>query len=64
MQFVQVSTLSESVTENIAAIKNCKITGWKNVSSELIHSLLCKFWSFSKRISPKLFGIIPGSTFQ
>ena len=39
MQFVQVSALYNNyVTKKIAAIKNCKITGWQNVN-ELIHSL-------------------------
>ena len=41
MQFVQVSALcNQYLTEKIAAIKNFKITGWKNVG-EPIHSLIC-----------------------
>ena len=47
----------QSITKKMAAIKNCKITGWQIINdiNELIHST-CKFWGFSKRISPKLFG--------
>ena len=54
-----VSSL-QLVTGKIAVSKNCKITGWHN-ANELIHSL--KFWGFSKRIFPKLFGI-SGLNFQ
>ena len=38
MQFVQVSESLQLVTKKIVAGKNCKITGWQNVT-ELIHSL-------------------------
>ena len=51
----------QSVTQKIAAIKNCKIFKWQNIN-DLIHST-CKFWSFLKKIALKLFGI-SGSNFQ
>ena len=44
----------QSVIKKKAATKTCQNTGWQNVNDSYI---LCKSLGFSKRISPKLFGI-------